>query len=164
MWYIGCLFGELLLNRPVFDNQRLTPLDRILELVGFPSPDDIEEMDSPFGKPSLDYFKSYEGIMSPSFKKVFPYVSDDCIDLLSKLLQLNPRKRIDTLSAIKHPYLKEFYSEEDIKVFDGTINLSDLFSEDISISEYRSKIRKNIVKKIAKEKRRRRRKESTTIN
>ena len=34
-----------------------------------------------------------------------PGASEDCLDLLNKLLQFNPDKRLSAIQALKHPYV-----------------------------------------------------------
>jgi hypothetical protein len=39
------------------------------------------------------------------------------------LLKFGSRKRFSALEALRHPYLKEFFRESDIKTFKGAILL-----------------------------------------
>lgn len=41
-----------------------------------------------------------------------PTVSETAIDLVLKLLQFNPSKRITAVEALKHPYLAEFQNKK----------------------------------------------------
>lgn len=47
-------------------------------------------------------------------KELFPHSSNDAVDLLKKMLEINPEKRITIEEALKHPYLSEGYADEKI--------------------------------------------------
>merc|ERR1712025_1116510 len=49
MWSAGCILGELLAGRPIFPGtSTMNQLDRILEVTGHPSQDDVDAIESPF--------------------------------------------------------------------------------------------------------------------
>ena len=48
MWSLGCILAELLLGKPVFPGtSTLNQLDRVMEIIGRPTADDIEAIDCP---------------------------------------------------------------------------------------------------------------------
>jgi mitogen-activated protein kinase 15 len=48
MWSLGCILAELLLGKPVFPGtSTLNQLDRVMEIIGRPSSDDIDAIDCP---------------------------------------------------------------------------------------------------------------------
>lgn len=48
MWSLGCILAELLLGKPVFPGtSTLNQLDRVMELIGRPTQDDIDAIDCP---------------------------------------------------------------------------------------------------------------------
>ena len=48
MWSLGCILAELLLGKPVFPGtSTLNQLDRVMELIGRPSQEDIDAIDCP---------------------------------------------------------------------------------------------------------------------
>ena len=55
MWSVGCILGELLGGKPMFPgSSTMNQLDRIIEITGTPSPEDIEAIQSPFAATMLD--------------------------------------------------------------------------------------------------------------
>ena len=55
MWSLGCILAELLLGKPVFPGtSTLNQLDRVMELIGRPSQDDIDAIDCPLAQTMLE--------------------------------------------------------------------------------------------------------------
>ena len=45
------------------------------------------------------------------FSKIYPGANSHALDLMEKMLQFNPAKRISVAEALKHPYLKKYHGE-----------------------------------------------------
>lgn len=45
-------------------------------------------------------------------------------DFISKLVQVNPGKRMSAEEALKHPYMKDFHNPKDEQDFKGEIKLA----------------------------------------
>ncbi|KAJ3190986.1 hypothetical protein HK101_008190 [Irineochytrium annulatum] len=90
MWSIGCIFAELVNKEP------LAP-----------------------GKGEIDHAKSVNFTKKPfqSLRSRFPYLTENGIDLLSKLLSYDPEKRITAEAALKHPYFSESPAPKDPSLF-----------------------------------------------
>ncbi len=55
MWSIGCILGELLGGKPMFPGtSTMNQLDRIIEVTGRPTSEDIEAIKSPFAANMLE--------------------------------------------------------------------------------------------------------------
>ena len=90
MWSLGCILAELLLGKPFFPGtSTLNQLDRIMEVTGRPSQDDIDAIQSSLASTMLE---SLPATKPKPLWDIFPTASDDAIDLLKKLLQFNPKK------------------------------------------------------------------------
>lgn len=145
MWSVGCILGELLGGKPMFPGtSTMNQLDRIIEVTGRPSQDDIEAIDSPFAATMLE---SLPRTQPTRLQEMFPHASDDALDLLRQLLLFNPHKRITTEGALNHPYVSAFHNKEEEITCDKVIKIS--IDDDVkySISEYRNVLYKEIVAK-----------------
>ncbi|OQR93960.1 mitogen-activated protein kinase [Achlya hypogyna] len=141
VWSVGCIFAELLsmqktsvpshFNRePLFPGVSCFPLspgasqmalpqdsqdqlNTILRVLGSMADDDIAEVADPDVR---FYLRSLPPQPPKSFQELYPGAEPDAIDLLHKMLHMNPRKRASVEDALNHPYLSSIRSieEEDI--------------------------------------------------
>jgi serine/threonine protein kinase len=57
-----------------------------------------------------------------SVKQFIKYENPLALDLLDKMLEINPAKRITAEEALAHPYLESLHDETDEPKFEGNIN------------------------------------------
>ena len=92
MWSMGCILAELLLGKPVFPGtSTLNQLDRVMEVTGRPSQEDVDSINSPLAQTMLE---SLPPTKAKKLRDMFPSASEDALDLLKSLLQFNPNKRL----------------------------------------------------------------------
>ena len=92
MWSMGCILAELLLGKPVFPGtSTLNQLDRVMEVTGRPTQEDVDSINSPLAQTMLE---SLPPTKAKRLKDMFPSASEDALDLLKNLLQFNPGKRL----------------------------------------------------------------------
>ncbi|KAL2900677.1 Cyclin-dependent kinase G-2 [Bienertia sinuspersici] len=111
MWSLGCIMGELLTNKPLFDGKtEVEQLDKIFRTLGTPS-DKIWS-----GYSHLPGFKTnfvhqqYNQLHKKFPRGSFtgsPVLSDSGLDLLSQLLTYDPDRRITAEEALNHPWFQE---------------------------------------------------------
>ncbi|GAM18277.1 hypothetical protein SAMD00019534_014520 [Acytostelium subglobosum LB1] len=145
MWSIGCIMGELLGGKAMFPgNSTMNQLDLIIEVTGRPNAEDIEAVRSPFAATMLE---SLPPTNPRSFQEMYPHASPEALDLLRKLLQFNPDKRITAEEALAHPYVAQFHNPADEPSVEGIIKIPIDDSQKFPISEYRNKLYNDIIKK-----------------
>jgi len=107
IWSVGCILGELISGKPLFPGtSTMNQLDRIIEVVGRPTKEDIADIRSQFAQNMLDTLPPTD---TRSLSSIYPLADSDCIDFLTKLLLFNPLKRITVVEALEHPYLARFH-------------------------------------------------------
>ena len=113
MWSLGCIFGEMLGGKPVFQgSSTLNQLEKICEVVGRPTDDEIASMRSPFAQTMLDNIVIKDSTTTAKWSDVYPKATPDAIDLLEKLMQWDPAKRLTAREGMMHPYCKQFLSSD----------------------------------------------------
>ncbi|VVB06290.1 unnamed protein product [Arabis nemorensis] len=103
IWAVGCIFMEMVNRKPLFPgNDQVHQLRLIMELIGTPSEDDLGALN----ENAKRYLAQVAPLPRQSFTEKFPNVPPLAIDLMEKMLQFDPRKRISVEDALTHPYLK----------------------------------------------------------
>ncbi|KAK2765897.1 serine/threonine protein kinase, CMGC, CDC2/CDK sub [Arachnomyces sp. PD_36] len=101
MWGVGCVFGEMFKGKPILaGTSDLNQAHLIFSLVGTPTE---ENMPGWSALPGCDGVKSF-GSKSGNLSHIFREQGPAAISLLSELLKLDWRKRINAIDALKHPY------------------------------------------------------------
>lgn len=103
IWSTGCVLGELLLGQPLFPGDSgVDQLVEIIKVLGTPTREQIQAMNH-----SYTEFKFPEIRPHPWAKVLGSSVSQDAIDLLTKLLRYTPFRRLKPLESLTHPFFDE---------------------------------------------------------
>lgn len=147
MWSVGCIFAELLGGKPLFPGtSTLSQINKVLEVTGKPTKDDIMSVQSDLAATMLETIVVTK---TKSLKSLFPKCNSIELDLLSKLLLFNPNKRITIDEALEHPYVSDFheqYKETEI-VCDRHIQIPIDDNIKYTVKEYRQKLYDDILKR-----------------
>jgi len=144
LWSVGCILGELLGGKPMFPGtSTMNQLDRIIEVTGRPSQEDIEAINSPFAATMLE---SLPETQPRSLASMFPNAPEDALDILSKLLQFNPNKRINADQSLEHPYLEQFHNAEEEIACERPIEIPISDNKKLSVAAYRDELYNNVIK------------------
>ena len=109
MWSVGCIFGELLGGKPMFPgSSTLNQINKVLEVTGKPNKEDIKSIQSTLGQNMLETIVVSK---TKSLKVLYPKATPVELDLLGKLLQFNPNKRLNVVQALEHPYFESFHDK-----------------------------------------------------
>ncbi|XP_068084394.1 uncharacterized protein [Anabrus simplex] len=158
MWSLGCVLGEMLIEKPLFPGtSTLNQMELILATIKPPSSAEIER-----------FFPNHEGLLlrlakkSCPLKEMLKHAPSDGVDLVTRLLVINPCRRLICEEALYHSYVDGYeekkpvpllsydvhpFVPDDIKLtVDGYRHLLYQLVEDQDMEEQRSERRK--IKKV----------------
>ena len=167
MWSVGCILYELIVGTPLLPGKSTKDMIKMLfGVTGFPDRKEYNEVKM-LCKIEIDY----DDLAQEKIKKnknllqtVSKYTQDEVvIDLLLKLLQFNPKKRLTAEEALEHPYVADFHNPEEEITCDHKIEIPLDDDNKFTKDEYRKKlydivlkrkleIRKQILEAVRKEK------------
>ncbi|KAF1335979.1 Cmgc/cdk protein kinase, partial [Globisporangium splendens] len=103
VWSVGCIFAELLLRKPFFDGalSDIDQLSRIFQALGSPAENGWHDA------AKLPFYLNFKDTHPKPLSEQFPSLSSVGVDLMSQMLQLDPRKRISVQNALKHAFFQE---------------------------------------------------------
>jgi len=122
----------------------LNQIEKVLELIGKPKPDDIESIESPHAATILS---SISVTKKRSFQNFFPNASEAALDLLRRLLVFNPNNRLTIEEALRHKYVEQFSSPEEEIICENVIEIPMDDNIKFTVKEYRDAIYADISKK-----------------
>ena len=121
MWSLGCIFGEMLGGKPVFSGKStLNQLELVFSVLGWPSAEDISSFQSNYAQQMLSSLnisaeaknEKSEEEQKAAWATFYPSATSDAIDLMTKLMQVNPTKRMRADEGLKHPYCIQFHDPD----------------------------------------------------
>mmetsp|Transcript_8143 Transcript_8143/g.20208 ORF Transcript_8143/g.20208 Transcript_8143/m.20208 type:complete len:384 (-) Transcript_8143:552-1703(-) len=127
IWSVGCILAEFLGRKAIFPGRDyLQQLRLIIEALGPPSASDLSIIQNP---QAVEYIKRLPNKPAVPFSTMYPNASGPAVDLLSKMLVFDPRKRISAAKALEHEYLLALHNvndEPDAPCFDFNFEAEDV--------------------------------------
>ncbi|CAD7936392.1 unnamed protein product [Amoebophrya sp. A120] len=150
IWAVGCILGELLNGKPIFPgSSTMNQLDRILEVTGRPSAEDVAALQSPFAETMLESLPSnrHRTLDNNRFKEMFPSASNEALSFLRECLKFNPQRRISAEKSLHHAYVAQFHNPADEPSCPKPISIPLDDNTKLSVADYRDKLYAEVVKR-----------------
>nr|XP_012615765.1 mitogen-activated protein kinase 15 isoform X3 [Microcebus murinus] len=154
MWSLGCILGEMLRGRPLFQGaSTLHQLELILETIPPPSEGgehvcrraDLLALGSGYSSSIL------HGLGSRSQQTLDtilpPDTPPEALDLLRLLLVFAPDKRLSAAQALQHPYVQRFHCPGQERTQEADVQLPVHEGVQLSASEYRNRLYQMILER-----------------
>lgn len=108
IWSAGCIMAEMYTGRPLFpgttnDDQ----LVRIFRIMGTPS-----ERTWPGISQLPEYKQNFQNYATQDLRQILPQIDQAGIDLLQRMLQLQPENRISAADALRHPWFNDILMQQ----------------------------------------------------
>ena len=108
MWSVGCIFAEMITKKPLFTgDSQIDQIFKIFRLMGTP-----DETIWPGITKFPDYKATFPKWKACPLEKMFPNLEASGIDLIEKMLNLNPAQRISARKALDHEYFNDFRNNQ----------------------------------------------------
>ncbi|RAL12714.1 mitogen-activated protein kinase mpkC [Aspergillus homomorphus CBS 101889] len=111
IWSAGCIVAEMLRGKPLFPGKdHINQFFLITEALGSPPDEVIQRIST---KTTLQIVQSLGKRKPPVWGSLFPGADAQAVDLLAKMLVIDPDKRISAEEALEHPYLAVYHDPND---------------------------------------------------
>lgn len=112
IWSVGCIMAELILGRPLIKgSDHISQLLETFAILGTPSEALLSKLTS---QDAINFLRSQPKQTAKDLSKILGDFQDaDGLDLLRKMLDIDPTNRITAEEGLKHPYMEPFADADD---------------------------------------------------
>jgi len=105
VWSLGCIFGEMLLRKPLFPgSDYIHQLRLITSFVG--TPKSAQDIWFVTNDKARKFMLGLPRQLPANLTKKFPSADENAIDLVRRMLILDPNERLTVDEALSHPFLE----------------------------------------------------------
>lgn len=111
IWAVGCIMGELMDGQPLFPGDSEVDQLFVIQKVLGPLPNFLQD--------EFNRNSRYQGLKFPDIgnpetleARYSPVMNEVEIDLMKKLLEMNPYKRMTATQALEHDYFDEMRAKD----------------------------------------------------
>uniref|UniRef100_A0A3Q2HL84 Stress-activated protein kinase JNK n=1 Tax=Equus caballus TaxID=9796 RepID=A0A3Q2HL84_HORSE len=146
IWSVGCIMGELVKGCVLFQGtDHIDQWNKVIEQLGTPSADFMKKL-QPTVRNYVENRPKYPGI---KFEELFPdwifpseserdkIKTSQARDLLSKMLVIDPDRRISVDEALRHPYITVWYDPAEAEAPPPQIYDAQLEEREHAIEEWK---------------------------
>lgn len=110
MWSIGCVIAELYHRRPLFPGSDVkNQIQVICSVLGKPTAEEIKGIKN---RRARDFVSKMGDSPRRKMSELLPGSCPEAQDLVNRLLQFDPAKRLSAEEALGHPYVAEYREPE----------------------------------------------------
>lgn len=110
VWSLGCILGELIGRTTLFPGEDyMDQISRMIAILGSPSIEDREFISVHGGRQFIDSLPLRQPM---PWTALFDEQNPMALDLLSRMLTFNPKKRYTIEQCINHPYFADLHDPE----------------------------------------------------
>ena len=127
LWGVGCVLFEVIALQPLFPGKNeLDQIRRIHNILGTPNQEKFQD----FQKHATHMEIKFPHKEGTGIDSLIPHASEQCRDLIKKLLIYDEEGRITAIAALNHPYFKDIKEENSVMSVTPTITDSDFAAGD----------------------------------
>ena len=145
IWSFGCVMAELFKGKPLLRTENKDEqINKIMECLGGPKEEDLAVI---IDKQSAhELAKSTKGIKPKNLGDILQNCPSDMIDLISKILIYNPKKRPTAAEIMAHPVFDELKNKENYNNDKYVIpNIFNFTQEEINCKKFNADLWKKII-------------------